>query len=356
MKRNPFLCIAGCLLVAVVASTSLLGGTLAKYTVAATSSVNDVVVKFSFVVESEKPATAKAGPFTSARGNKEEQIAIGTVASFEVPMFDWEYRGYDSTAGNITVRGMNKDIVIAPGSGGHAGEMVNNPNAIWIAGHSNAVRMAFKNESGVAVKFRLTVNKAASSFGGLPLDDTVPIAIFDPHEEHFIGNTFDMNALWVPLSDGPVLTWNDADRLNTPGAVLEYSGLDAFFTQLGETGGWVGMGGRDDADAYWMTLKPEQEYVTGFSWLWYVDGPENYMTHFHEDYINITHIEVPPGSGNYVAVNNRNNINERDTALGKAAADYLKAVADGVTGAPLQAALDACTVKLVFKLEVLQVN
>jgi len=357
MKFNFVLRAAGALLLVAVVSVALVAATGAKYITAKDAPTGSATVaKFSFVEGARKYNQAAhdwyadtvnidntdAAAEDPAKYWREIAITAGTPTLFSIPLFDYEYYG---TGGAVTVQAYNytatPDLLAAPGIGASIGEVKNNPNTLTVSRHGNskAVSMKFWNRSQVAVRFKITVDSSKTTFGGLPIDNKIPLAIFDPHAEF----STDISGLWVPISRNPVITWNDYDRWNdgiedlyppkTPAA-----GLDVFYDRWDDSQ-WPGMG--TNAADYWMILEPNEEYTFAFSWLWWYNGPGDYATAFHEDFLDTDA--------------NRTRVDLRDTALGIAGREYLEALAGGNAG-EIADALAAATVKLGFKLEVEQVD
>jgi len=305
MKRNPLLRTAACFALAVVVSTSMLGGTFAKHTAAAVATNKDFVAKFSFIVGSTKTHTETAGPYDNERHPVrvgllpgEEQIAIGTVAQFEVPLFDNEYWGFGATAGDITVQGrgsgLARDIVVAPGTGWAFGPGKNNPNYY---GDPSNVFMTFKNDSDVTVRFQLSVVNGSATADARE----TPVNFFTPEHGWPLASTTQ------PI----VLTWEDDAKANPKNSPVDL---------------WSG--GQGTRQSGWMTLEPEDEYTLGVAWIWDFDTER---------------LGQPAGTLD----------DERDSLLGMARADYLRAEAK--SGATSQQKA-AAQLKLVFNLAVLQVN
>lgn len=197
MKRNVLLRASAYLLLAVIASMSLLTGTWAKYIASATVSASARVARFSFLVGSMKPdanggytgtAKTKGGsPSTYWGGNNPadywEQVVkvAGTgnlfVQTISVPMFAKEYDHRDP-ARTATVRSSNSDALVAPGIGHHvdwpAGNAQGNPNySSSVAPGKNSyvtalegayldgggTDLVFRNDSEVAVRYKVEYDR-----------------------------------------------------------------------------------------------------------------------------------------------------------------------------------------------------
>lgn len=360
MKRNVFLRAAALLLLLTVCCSALLTGTLARYVSEAAGAVQAQAAKFSFVTGNRKYNGSGAWHAGSAADTaidagsaaaqdktvfwRQVAISADTPTFFEVPMFDDLYYGVSPGYGIIAADGtynkaaaanqndlitvwsrpnaladrskwtnhanrtVNRDLLAAPGTGYYYGDMVSNPNVLEASAqlNSRSVRMEFRNDSEVAVAFRISLDKSKSTLNG------APISIFNPHEPANI---------WCDLSTAsqwPVLTWNDAARWNaaqTPAAAVDLFWAD----QAAWAANALGTAPEDE----WMTLSPGEYYCFGFSWIW--DGGTAAR-------------------------------NAADSALGVAAANYLRAVDAGRPQAELDTLRAACTVSLAFKLEVVQVD
>jgi len=312
MKKNHLLRAVVVLWAFAVLTAITLPDALAKYAASATGSSTASVARFSFEAGSVKPATATAAPFNNARGNQWQQIALNTAANFEVPLFDYEYFTPAPLFGGPmsrekTILGKNQDIVVAPGIGYLYGDSANNPNRGLQADkyHGWSFFLQFRNNSDVTVRFKVQVDAANSVTHGIPL------------EVHtYLGG-------WVNISNGssPVLTWDDSERWNhTAHYRRPVSHVDLLWGHYKDEPGTATslIPYRYTAlDEGWMYLEPDEEYEFGFEWCWQI----------HDNQTR----------------------NVLDTALGELAAKYLK----GGPGAP---SLDDVSLKLVFALEVEQVD
>ena len=203
MKRNVFLRAAACLLVAVVASMSVLGGTWAKYVASATVTASARVAKFE-VVEIDKPYVSSSKTWPASR---EIQLSKSdaSVVTFELPLFDYEYASTPSRAvnsagtliGGTSVSSSGNHLVVAPGTG-HGGAPKHNPNIVWDTTDGNitgapanpSAVFAIHNKSEVAIRFKIEYDPENSllpvvnaSTGAVTMkkpeagDLTLPIAI-----------------------------------------------------------------------------------------------------------------------------------------------------------------------------------
>jgi len=174
MKQNYFLRTAACLLVFAIASLGLLPGAGAKYVAAAKFTAGARVATFSFVTNST--------PFGGQGGiDKQFVVAPGESTSniFTFPLFDTAYLTPDSGSGagwfngpspsSVTVRSGNGDLVAAPGTGMSFGPGVYNTNNT----PGGYYKLQFRNDSEVAVRYRLSVNSAAPLKG-------VPLYLYGP--------------------------------------------------------------------------------------------------------------------------------------------------------------------------------
>ena len=335
LKRNVFLRAAAYLLAAVIASMSLLPGALAKYIAAVVpAGASARVAKFSFQVGSVKSQTPAAGPFDDARdtdrygnplvvedGETWNEIAVTAGASleFEAPVFAFAYLGYNNavmgpagtiTAGQTTVLGRDSAIVAAPGTGYLFGTELNKPNyAPDQLGYSGINYFDFRNDSEVAVRFRLSIDNESQSADARD----IPFVVLDPRRS------------WSSLKgNGPIVLTFAYDVAANP----IYSTVDAFWD-------WEQNVASCPANE-WISLKPGQGCTFGFVWIW----PFAYESNNHSGMWTV-HDTAALSAGNFD--------NERDSRLGMKAAQYLK----GGAGAP---ALEDVTIKLALKLEVEQVN
>jgi len=205
MKPNYFLRTAVYLLVAVVASMSLLGSAGAKYVASATIEASARVAKFAFVTNS-----TPFGAQGDGGANKQFVVAPGESASnvFTFPLFDTVY--YAPVGGPLdnyfyspdptmeTVESSNGDLVAAPGTGINFGPGKN--NTADFTGHNGYFKLQFRNDSEVAVRYRLSVNSSAPLKG-------VPLYLFGPARL----------TAWAPASTGLVLSGNASTEWNTLG-------------------------------------------------------------------------------------------------------------------------------------------
>ena len=220
MRRSVSLVMALLLCIGAWGSTALLTATptWAKYYTTGDGEAEARFAAFSFLVGSRKthniavqddPAkytprglfdlTAAGARMTDAYGNtlltrtasentwNEIALVAGTATTFELPLFDYEYYGlqdwyeldaygdrvepnvlHNEPFGNVaTVKSSNFDLLTAPGVGFrneyNEGLVKNNPN---VRGPKDEYKhFTVKNESEVAVKYKLEVS-SASNFGG----------------------------------------------------------------------------------------------------------------------------------------------------------------------------------------------
>ena len=322
MKRNVFLRAAACLLVAAVMSTSLLGGTGAKYVASAAVIASARVAKFSFVAGSKKYSKtaspswlANDGAIDSGNGFW-NQIAVnaGVPTAFTVPLFDYEYDTVSVTFGGAgsalqTVKARTnadgtRDIIIAPGTGTLFGDPTHNGNydIQYVSGldFGKYYFMDFRNDSEVAVRFRL-----ATSYPG---DFTIVIS--DLHLKN--------DVLWTKLGSTPVVLTHS---LQPSGVAPAHSvPLSYIWTPEHE----------------WIQLPPNGTYHLVFGLLF------PYETDLAKPDIGSN------WSANSVNVNPPAVVNDIDDSMhGVAAREFLK----GNTSYAAAAHLD-----LVFKLEVEQID
>lgn len=225
MKRNNFLRLALCLLLAAITCGSLvIGTTYAKYVAAATGEASARVAKFSFVSPAQlgvkKTTNPKEyrGPFANDATAQQIAVASGRVEAFDIPAFCYEYYtpndGYTNTFRYNGIRPKSVEgtllgtmagerrIVAAPGTGPLFGPGVNNPNASDGYG-----KIEFKNLSEVAVRFRVSVDLTKSNLLGVapvspdPGIKEIPFIISDPHDPD----------LWVRFNDPTGVTLTDSN-------------------------------------------------------------------------------------------------------------------------------------------------
>ena len=333
MKRNIFLRLAVCLLLAAVMGTSVFTVSLAKY-VAAAGGVADPprVAKFSFVTGSrkylgsgweEQNTAIDAGAFGGYDPSKQfREIAVssGAVTSFEMPLFDFEYLSPVKSSGSgliwnwfngplppeTTVTSKNGQLVAAPGTGLNMGQGKNNPNAP----HNNNAEGAyhtfqFRNDSEVAVRYKLSIVSTAADL------QNVPIYVYAPAKP---------GAGWE-LAVGAVMTGSSA--------LAEWNMLPP--------------GGSDELKMGWFWAFDKNGYG------WDPSIP-------HNPALELFNYSSYYGSNvrDWLATLSVNT-DADDTLLGYYAAEYLRALAaDNDTDA--EAALAECQFNLVFKLEVEQID
>jgi len=150
MRKNLFLRTALWLLIGTWASCGMVWSTtLAKYAAAGPGNASARFAAFTFEVRSNKPALTW----------DEVVDGLGTAA-FDLPLFDYEYTNSTSNVPgpDVTVKGVNNEIVIAPGTGGVG---VGNPNrnTNWIRGNDHQYYSLYvRNKSEVSVRYKIYVD------------------------------------------------------------------------------------------------------------------------------------------------------------------------------------------------------
>ena len=331
MKRNIFLRLAVCLLLAAVMGTSVFTVSLAKYVAAADSAAEARVAKFSFLPGSKK--------YNQSGGDWEDnsdvdtgsfpyynQIAVepGKVTTFEVPCFDYEYFGRPDWPQELdaTVQGRDDAFVAAPGTGTMNFNRINlgmhNPN---FGGDGYESVTELRNDSEVAVKYRVTLDSSSAIPGRLVMKAG--------NSEFF-------------FSVGPEPYSSDTSRNDNPA-------LPIILTNINNDGTLNDNG--------WIMLEPNGTRNFKFSWAWGFD----YSGVYSWDPFLIGDRWLLTGWGR-VFDNGANTDDvadtfddELDTLLGYYAAEYLRAL-EAEDDIAAEAALAECQFNLVFKLEVEQID
>ena len=262
MKRNVFLRLALCFLLAAVTCSSLvIGTTHAKYVAAAVGNATARVATFSFVSTNKTSTAYGSGASFLGRGapfgTTPQQIAVdaGKVTDFQVPAFCYEYdrpiAAYGGQATNPTVQGRqvsgtNRRFVVAPGTGPIFG-----PGRA-VTGDVDAdgfVNLIFRNDSEVAVKFKVTLDYDKCVLRG------VPFIISDP----YIAEGWKK----MPTTGTVVLTDN---RMATSVDLFTYCGSKT----PGATGTPLAA---PTAAQQWIYLEPNGgTYTVKFGMIWFFDN------------------------------------------------------------------------------------
>jgi len=173
MKKNKYLRAALLLLICVwVSSVMCSGVTMAKYVANGVGSDTARYAAFSFVVGSQKykndgtgdwySKNSSIGPATSDYWNEivtGDGINSAIMQSFEVPLFDYEYRPDTPGVASPTIKSKNKELVIAPG----CTYASNNPNIPW----DPYKHICLRNDSEVTVSYKVEFDPAGLFQAGL---------------------------------------------------------------------------------------------------------------------------------------------------------------------------------------------
>jgi len=349
LKRNVFLRMAAYLLVAVVASMSLLSGTWAKYVASATVTASARVAKFSFLVGSMKPdangdytgpTKTKGGtPSTYWNGNTlagywEQVVKVaGTanlfVQTISVPMFAKEY-DHKSPARTATVQSSNKDALVAPGIGHHvdwpASSAQGNPNYSSSQGRNSYVTaldgyldgggtdLVFRNDSEVAVRYKVEYDRRS-----LPIYHYEQPAGTVSNSPWGYISKLEINRDGQPFWELPAASIPLLMRAQDGGGIVgdPYSWFRADYhnNTTGYTPPvmwpWWGNGGLErfvpvtrNGNSPWRTLAPGAEEVRQICWIWRFDAGATW---------NATYNIQERWPGDYF-----------DTWLGLATAEYMR--------------------------------
>jgi len=256
MKLTVLWRLVGYLLLAAVISTSILAGTgtWAKYAAAGEAQANARVAKFSFVAGSQKylgggdwavvnSSVDDEDPDVIVAGKHWREIAITSGAStlFELPLFDYEYSGTDSSlASTATVQGVDDEIVVAPGIGNSHGNPMHNPNT-----NANVQYFDFRNDSEVTVRFKVEIDPSSSTGGA----------------DIFVGSPW--IPPWADLGD-PAHGWYLVGSHNQPVPISSWNYLDPgqTYANLGILWTWP----FDDAGPLgaWWTDTVTYGYMTSY--------------------------------------------------------------------------------------------
>ena len=276
MKRNHLITAVVVLWVFAALTAMSLPGTLARYSARVSGDSGVQIAKFAFEVGSTKTQTKTTGPFNDIRPYW-EQVAVNTVATFELPLFDSEYW---NPAGNaVTVLGRKtgvagdgkdiRDIVVAPGTGSVAGNFKNNENrGAAVAQHTpgggwdtaESIFITVKNSSDVTVRFKMN---AVGSYA--PLKILAPLAGETDWSTQDATLTWNDKAWDMSLYGGTIPPIADELLLLEEGNRWEESGK----TPWSSSDVFWGSGQRRFIpDDPWVVLEPDEEFTFGITWLW----------------------------------------------------------------------------------------
>lgn len=277
MKRNIWLRLAACLLLAAVVSTGVSSGTWAKYAASATVTASARVAKFSFLAGSSKgqqedettgPSSGVYkgpeyfGPHDTDPANHWQEIVVNasTVNNFEVPAFSSEYWNPTNwyrtpLPREVTVRGEEispgtRRIVTAPGTGSIFGSGTpGNPNIGdgEDGDYDGDFSIEFKNSSEVTVRFRLSVNYDDSDLKDIPFIISAPARTSEQpgHPDAWARVDWkDSHGMY------PVLTNADIPSGTSPRAMMNHGPYP---------------------DTTWIVLAPGEDYTVTFSLIWWFD-------------------------------------------------------------------------------------
>ena len=238
MRRNIFLRAALLLLIGAWASSTVFTGTWAKYYAAGTGTASARFASFSFITSGQK--YLGGGGWGTVNGNIGNALTdhwteivtesgITATQTFQLPLFDYEYYGSGAHSGDITVRGKNKEIVIAPGMGWSEGTQATNPNF----GGNWSAPFSFRNNSEVRLRFKVELDQT-SSLAGVTL---------------FLGPVHSAPAPYVASAA-------------FPGVLIGPSALSSSITMFNDSA---------HADG-WYYLNPTDTATFSMYWLWFFDA------------------------------------------------------------------------------------